>query len=79
MVIRQLREWHGGALLKICFQQIFYFVSNCDEWSMQGWGIEGRVLGCRHNVIWRVDLGGGHNTYLRGKVREHACAGEECD
>ena len=41
MVVRQLRELYGGALLKICFQQIFGFVLKCDEWSMQGWGIEG--------------------------------------
>ena len=41
MVVRQLRRWYGGALLKICFQQIFDFVLKCDEWSMLGGGIEG--------------------------------------
>ena len=41
MVVRQLRELYGGALLKICFQQIFSLVFECDEWSILVGGIKG--------------------------------------
>ena len=42
MVVCQLRGSYGGALLKICFQQIFSLVFDCDDCS----AVRGIVWGC---------------------------------